>query len=285
MKPVSGILTESVIDHSFSVKRLENDLPYSGSFVRLNYHHILMVESGRGVLVVDEQSFDIAGHKIFLLSKGQICKFENHSDVSGYHLSFGDCFWERVPSSASNCKAVLFNNAAANQQLLPDQAERDEFLILFKILLAEYETKSYTNQMDVLAAYLKIIMVKLANIKIVKEETFDSQDYIVYRKFMELLSSQYHSLHAVNDYSGMLNITPRRLSGLCKRCSNKSAKEIINGQIIAEAKRLLQFSSYTVKEIAYQLHFGTSEQFSHFFKKNTEISPASYRSNFIHIGM
>ncbi|WP_223598854.1 helix-turn-helix domain-containing protein [Chryseobacterium sp. GVT01B] len=285
MKQVSGILTESVIDHSFSVKRLEDEIPYSENFVRLNYHHILMVENGRGVLTVDEHTFDIAGQKIFLLSKGQICKLENHFDICGYLISFGDCFWERVPSSASNCKAVLFNNAAANQQLLPDQTETDEFLSLFKILLTEYKAESYTNQMDVLAAYLKIIMIKLANIKIVKEETFDSQDYIIYRKFMELLSSQFHNLHAVNDYSDMLNITPRRLSDLCKRCSNKSAKEIINGQIVAEAKRLLQFSSYTVKEIAYQLNFGTSEQFSHFFKKNTEISPVNYRSNFIHLGV
>jgi AraC-like DNA-binding protein len=128
-------------------------------------------------------------------------------------------------------------------------------------------------------------MIKLANVKIVKEETFDSQDYIIYRKFMELLSSKYHILHAVNDYSELLNITPRRLSELCKRCANKSAKEIINGQIIAEAKRLLQFSSHSVKEIAYLLNFGASEQFSHFFKKNTAISPANYRSNFIHIGV
>ncbi|RQO40330.1 hypothetical protein DBR39_05110 [Chryseobacterium sp. KBW03] len=285
MKPASRILTESAIDNSFSVKRLDDDVPYSGHFVRLNYHHIVIIESGRGVLTVDHHSFDIAGQEIFLLSKGQICKFENDPAIRGYHISFGDCFWERVPSSASNCKAVLFNNASANQKLEPEQAEIDEFLLLLKNLLTEYKTPSYTNQMDVLAAYLKIIMIKLANVKIVKEETFDSQDYIIYRKFMELLSSQYHSLHAVNDYSLKLNITPRRLSELCKRCSNKSAKEIINGQIIAEAKRLLQFSSHSVKEIAYQLNFGTSEQFSHFFKKNTEISPVSYRSHFIHIGV
>lgn len=285
MKTVSEIVTESVIDHSFSVKRLEDDIPYSGYFVRLNYHHIVMIESGKGVLTIDEHSFDIAGQEIFLLSKGQICRFENVSDICGYHISFGDCFWERVPSSASNCKAVLFNNAAANQKLIPDNAEVEKFLQLFKNLMLEYTASSYTNQMDVLAAYLKIIMIKLANVKIVKEEPFDSQDYIIYRKFMELLSSQYHSLHAVNDYSEMLNITPRRLSELCKRCSDKSAKEIINGQIIAEAKRLLQFSSHSVKEIAYQLNFGTSEQFSHFFKKNTEISPVNYRSKFIHIGI
>ncbi|MEJ5048620.1 helix-turn-helix domain-containing protein [Chryseobacterium culicis] len=285
MKMVSEILTESVIDHSFSVKRLENDIPYSRGFVRLNYHHILMIEKGRGILTVDEHSFDIEDQEIFLLSKGQICRFENNTDIRGYYISFGDCFWEKVPSSASNCKAVLFNNAAANQKLIPDQAETDEFVSLFKNLLTEYQTESYTNQMDVLAAYLKIIMIKLANVKIVSEETFDSQDYIIYRKFMDLLSSQYHSLHAVSEYSELLNITPRRLSELCKRCCHKSAKEIINGQIIAEAKRLLQFSAHSVKDIAYQLNFSTSEQFSHFFKKNTEISPANYRSHFIHIGM
>ncbi|MCW1962323.1 AraC family transcriptional regulator [Chryseobacterium viscerum] len=285
MKPVSGIVTETTIHNSFSIKRLEDDVPYSEEWVRLNYHHIVIIEIGKGVLTIDEHSFDIAAHEIFLLAKGQICRFEKVSSVSGYHISFGDCFWERVPSSASNCKAVLFNNAAANQKLMPDQTEINEFLNLFKNLLTEYNVESYTNQMDVLAAYLKIIMIKLANVKIVKEETFDSQDYIIYRKFMELLSSKYHILHAVNNYSELLNITPRRLSELCKRCANKSAKEIINGQIIAEAKRLLQFSSHSVKEIAYLLNFGTSEQFSHFFKKNTAISPANYRSNFIHIGV
>lgn len=285
MKPVSGIVTEDAIDHSFSVKRLENDIPYAGDFVRLNYHHIVIIENGKGMLMIDESSFDIADRQIFLLAKGQICRFENGSSAHGYYISFGDCFWERVPSSASNCKAVLFNNAAANQKLMPDQVEAEELLSLCNNLLREYNADSYTNQMDVMAAYLKIIMIKLANIKMVKEGAFDSQDYIIYRRFMELLSSQYRSLHAVNDYSERLNITPRRLSELCKRCSDKSAKEIINGQIIAEAKRLLQFSSHSVKEIAYQLHFGTSEQFSHFFKKNTEISPANYRSKFIHIGV
>lgn len=282
MKLASEILSEPSIEHSFSVKRLHDQLLYSGDFVRLSYHHIIMIESGRGMFMVDQHSFEISGQEIFLLSKGQVCKFKNDLSVRGYHISFGDCFWEKVPSSASNCKAVLFNNASANQRLEPDHTEKEEFLNLFKILLTEYKADSYTNQMDVLAAYLKIIMIKLANVKIVKEITFDSQDYIIYRKFMELLSSRFHTLHAVSDYADRLNITSRRLSELCKRCSHKSAKEIINGQIIAEAKRLLQFSSHTVKEIAYQLNFATSEQFSHFFKKNTDISPANYRSTFIH---
>lgn len=285
MKPVLNIVNESLIDQSFAVKRMAGNIPHIGNFIRLHYHGILVVEEGKGILTVDDRSFKMKENTIFLWSKGQVYHFGKQAAVNGFWISFGDCFWEKAPSSASNCKAVLFNNAAANQRLEPNQSEMAEFRSLCNSLLAESEKEQYTNQIDVMAAYLKIMMIKLANIKLVEEETFDSQDYIVYRRFMELLSEQFRHFHAVSDYAEMLNITPRRLSELCKRCSNASAKEIINGQIIAEAKRLLQFSSCSVKDIAYQLNFHTSEQFSHFFKKNTEIAPVNYRSHFINIGI
>ncbi len=279
------IFTEQLIADSFSVERLEKRIVNTEFSSRLNYHRILLVESGTGSLNVDGTFFEIKNHEVFLLSKGQVYQFDPPSIISGYIVSFGDCFWERAPKSASNCKAVLFNNAAANQRLKPDHSEMNELAFLLGALLDEYETPAYTNQMDAMAAYLKIIMIKLANVKITEEGTFNSQDYLLYRKFMELLSSQYCSYHAVSDYAEMLNITARRLSELCRRCSSKSAKEIINGQIVAEAKRSLQFSSNPVKEIAYQLNFNTPEQFSHFFKTNTKISPADYRNQFVSIGM
>ncbi|WP_409079948.1 helix-turn-helix domain-containing protein [Sphingobacterium sp. UME9] len=50
---------------------------------------------------------------------------------------------------------------------------------------------------------------------------------------------------------------------------------------MAEAKRLLQFSAITVKEIAYSFNFNSAEQFSHFFKKNTKLSPLNYRNQFV----
>ncbi|NML21852.1 helix-turn-helix domain-containing protein [Pseudoflavitalea sp. G-6-1-2] len=54
--------------------------------------------------------------------------------------------------------------------------------------------------------------------------------------------------------------------------------------MIDEAKRALQFSARPIKEIAYDLSFSTPEQFSHFFKKNTQIAPVDYRNMFVNIG-
>ena len=285
MKLVKEIFTEPVINNSFSVERIDKCLVDAEVSSRLSYHRIVLVESGTGRLTIDNNSFEIRSHEVFLMSKGQIYKFGNSTIITGYIISFGDCFWEKTPKSASNCKAVLFNNTTANQRLQLNNSEISELSFLFNVLQNEYKAQQYVNQMDALAAYLKIIMIKLANVKLTEEVTFDSQDYILYRKFMELLSSQYRSYHAVNDYAEMLNLTARRLSELCKRCSGNSAKEIIDGQIIAEAKRSLQFSSFPVKEIAYALNFNSSEQFSHFFKKNTNLSPADYRSQFVNIGL
>lgn len=285
MKSVGEIIKEPVIANSFLIDRLDKFVVDGGCPNRLSYHRILLIESGTGTLSIDDSSFDIKSYEIFLMSKGQIYKFENLSIISGYIISFGDCFWEKTPKSASNCKAVLFNNTTVNQRLKLNNAEMSELSFLFNTLLNEYKASEYINQMDVLAAYLKVIMIKLANLKIPEEVTSDNQDYLLYRKFLELLSAHYRNYHAVNKYAEILNITARRLSEICKRCSGISAKEIINGQIVAEAKRFLQFSSNTVKEIAYELSFNTPEQFSHFFKKNTKISPADYRNQFVNIGI
>jgi AraC family transcriptional activator of pobA len=70
----------------------------------------------------------------------------------------------------------------------------------------------------------------------------------------------------VADYANQLGISAQKLTDLTKRCSGRGAKDLINGQLIAEAKRSLQFSSILVKEIAFQLDFSTPDQFSHFFK-------------------
>lgn len=284
MAKTSKILTELPITDSFNVTQLDQQTVDTAYSNRLSYHRILFIASGTGGLVIDDHSFEVSGAEVFLLAKGQVYQFTTPSMLTGYVVSFGDCFWEKTPQSASNCKAVLFNNAAANQRLQPTDAELNALGSLFHTLLAEHQAAPYTNQLDTMAAYLKIIMIKLANIKMTADDRFDSQDYILYRKFMELLSAQYRHHHAVNNYAEQLNLTARRLSELCKRCSNSSAKELINGQIVAEAKRSLQFGSSPVKEIAHQLHFHTPEQFSHFFKKQTNIAPADYRNQFLRIG-
>lgn len=269
---------------SFFVDQLDKVILDEGFATRLCYHRVLLVKTGSGKLSVDNNDYLISGSEIFLMGKGQVYRFYK-SEITGFVLSFGDCFWEKAPASASNCKAILFDNVASNQRLVLAPSEFTELSFLLSTLHDEFIRSPYTNQIDALAAYLKIFMIKLANIKVVDEGTYERQDQILYRNFLELLSKKFKSHREVSDYALMLDITARRLTDICKRCSDSNAKELINGHLVAEAKRSLQFSSSPVKEIAYQLNFSSPEQFSHFFKKATSYSPAHYRDQFINLGV
>lgn len=273
---------EPEIPGSFSINTLLG--AHTGETYRVIYHKIIFIEKGSGVIQVDGKEFSLGEKQLYLISKGQIYGIEKGAEISGMTISFGDCFWERSPASANNCKAVLFNNAADNQRILLEEKDMKELSFLITSLHSEYLLPAYINKLDAMAAYLKIIMIKIANINALLIQGYDNFERQLYRRFLELVSAEYHQSHEVNDYSKQLNITPRRLTELCKRSCGRGAKEIINGQIIAEAKRKLQFTSATIKQIAYQLNFATPEQFSHFFKKNAQDSPTSYRSSFIGLG-
>jgi AraC family transcriptional activator of pobA len=285
---MSNTLTAHIdreIKDSFSVTRLDDKTFATLLLCRLNYHRIFLVKAGSGNLQIDGEIYPVKGNELFLLAKGQVYAFQTNTRVTGYELCFGDCFWEKAPASASNCKAVLFNNAAANQHIPTPATDLHGLETLFNLLHEEYIKDTYINQLDTLAAYLKIIMIKIANVNALLTKGYDSYENQLYRRFVELVSNQYKTTHEVAWFSGQLGVSARNLTEICKRCSGKGAKDIINGQLIAEAKRSLQFSSIPVKEIAYQLNFSAPDQFSHFFKKNTQLSPNDYRDHFVKIGM
>lgn len=284
MLPISYILPEQELDSSFSVKCLRT-IPAASDSYRLSYHRVLYVEKGKGKLQIDDLEYTLADQEIYLASKGQIFTLKAGSSLKAFEISFGDCFWEKAPASASNCKAVLFNNTAANQHIPLQGKDQEELSPLFLLLLQESEKENYVNKPDALAAYLKVIMIKIANVNASLVNGYDNHENQLYRQFIELISQQYRESHEVADYARQMGITARKLTELSKRCSGKGAKEIINGQLLAEAKRALQFSSLPVKEIAYSLNFSSPEQFSHFFKKNVHVSPVEYRTSFLQIGI
>jgi AraC family transcriptional activator of pobA len=285
IKSVFDAKLEKELKDSFSMTNFKDNFNVGPVAYRLTYNRILLIEKGTGEIDIDDQVFQINDREIFLIAKGQVIRFNEDANFSGFELSFGDCFWERSPSSANNCKAVLFNNAANNQQLSLTITDHDHLNALFESLSNEFNSADYVNKLDAMAAYLKIIMIKIANVNAALTMGMDSYENKLYRNFIELISVHYQSSHEVGDYAELMGISARKLTELTKKCSGKGAKDLINGQLIAEAKRDLQFSSRPVKEIAYQLNFSSPDQFSHFFKKNTTISPQDYRMRFVNIGV
>ena len=97
-------------------------------------------------------------------------------------------------------------------------------------------------------------------------------------QFMQLIREHSTCEHQVPFYTEQLCITPRYLYEITTQYMNgKTPKQLIDEQLIAEAKVLLNEPCLSVTEIAELLNFADQSYLSRFFKKNTVMSPKEFR--------
>jgi|GEM_PF-1076645 AraC-type DNA-binding domain-containing proteins len=69
------------------------------------------------------------------------------------------------------------------------------------------------------------------------------------------------------------------LNQTLKKASGKTTQQLIHERIIDEAGVLLRHSNYSIKEIAWMLHFQETAHFLNFYKKHTGTTPKEYRNS------
>lgn len=96
---------------------------------------------------------------------------------------------------------------------------------------------------------------------------------------LDFVNSNMFRTIRVSDLTEALGISQPYLYRIFKEKCGLSPQEKIIDLKIRNAKRLLTQTSMSISNIAYSLGFGTPQDFSKFFKKNTGISPANYRKS------
>ncbi|WP_343561640.1 helix-turn-helix domain-containing protein [Sphingobacterium sp.] len=101
------------------------------------------------------------------------------------------------------------------------------------------------------------------------------------RKFNLLVESNFKMEHEVKFYAGQLNKSPKTLSNVFALLRFPPPSTIIQNRIILEAKRLLNYTDKSAKEMAYLLGFVSPAHFSRFFRQHTGVSISSFREDML----
>ena len=96
-------------------------------------------------------------------------------------------------------------------------------------------------------------------------------------EFNMLIDEFFKEQKLVAFYAEKLNISANYLNILCKKNLKISAGQLIQQRVSTEAKRLLQATSLSIKEVAFELGFVDHAYFSNFFKGQTGITPTGFR--------
>ncbi|MBO4480929.1 MAG: AraC family transcriptional regulator [Bacteroidales bacterium] len=108
---------------------------------------------------------------------------------------------------------------------------------------------------------------------------FKTRGEQICHQFIQLVSANALHEREINYYADQLHLSPKYLAQTIKRITQKTPGEWIHRMIIRHAKTLLYDEALSMQQISDQLNFATPSHFSAFFKRETGLTPSTYRKS------
>jgi len=261
---------------SFSIRDIGDLLAGNDLVQELHRHdffYILALKKGSGDHKIDFNPYTINDHSIFFMRPGQVHQLLLKRGSTGYLMQFtGDFYF-----SSDKPSNQLLRTAGNINYYIP---EADRFQKILTILTCIYE--EYTGKQEkyeqVIKANMGILFIELARQQLGSSSNFDSL-YLQERleDFLVLLETNIFTCKHAAQYAAMMNLSVYQLNTVTKATLGKTCSELINGQIILEAKRCLLATSNQVNQTAYRLGYEDVSYFIRFFKKHTGYPPEAFR--------
>lgn len=239
---------------------------------RHDYQELLWFRAGTGRHVVDSVTERVEGGTFSLVARGQVHTFLETHDLTGFTVCFTDDF---LPSGVWN-PALLFNTPGP-MRTFRAQEDEDAFACrLLGLLLLEYERESGAAHFTVLRPLLIALLHHVERILTVCDQA-QGVEATLARAFLELLERDFKVRHNVAHYARQLGAHPDRLARDVAGSLGRSPKEVILDRVLLEARRMLQFTGLSVKEIAGELGFRDPYHFGRLFKQASGLPPLTFR--------
>lgn len=230
--------------------------------------------SGSATIVADENEFALKKNSVITITSGQVHYFKKTNAVKGYLLEFTFDFFCKNDADME----LIFHNSLfchfAMNELIP--LGRDtvvgEQLQLIKTELAQ---KPYQYLISV-HSRVELVLVEINRSKIKQGSDIYKPDAL-FLKFLEMVRADFKKNLPVKSIAAALGTTELKLNELSKLHTGKTAQNVIYGLLASEARRLFTYEKLSVKEVAYALGFNDPFYFSNFFKKQTGLSPKTYK--------
>ncbi len=244
---------------------------------RHDFFFILFLNTGKGSHAIDFTEYQVLDNSIFFLRPGQVHQLELNADCTGYLMEFNNEFYH--PKNKSSSQRL---RKASNKNYC--KLEVNRFLKLQEILTHIFQeyTSREEGYLDIIKANLEIFFIEFVRQSqkpnsISNEISSYTQER--FEEFLELLEKHITTCKQVSQYTDMMSLSTYQLNEITKTSIGNTPSELINEQIILEAKRYLLATPNQIKDIADHLGYEDVSYFIRFFKKHTRHSPEAFRHN------
>ncbi len=238
---------------------------------------LIWFESENNQLTIDGVNLKFHTHQLICLTEFHQVEIEmiHQAKMIRFNRDFY-CIIDH--DSEVSCKGVLFFGASQLPCFSIPYDELDTFQTVFKLFQAELESKEEMQQ-EMLQMMLKRFLILCTRAYKKQHQLADMgiNQINIIREFNFLVEKYFKTKHTVAEYADLLHKSPKTLSNIFKKLSEKPPLQYIHDRKMLEARRLLRYTDHSIKEIAYELGFDDIQAFSRFFKKQEGTAPSEYR--------
>lgn len=234
---------------------------------------LVLCTSGSTIITVDEKDFELKTNDVITITSGQIHYLKEPDSAKGFILEFTlDFFCKNDKDIELIFHNSLFCHFAMNEVIgLKSNFVEDQLLVIEN----ELSEKPY-QYLTSIHSRIELILVDINRAKVSNGDEIWKPDAL-FLKFLEAVRNNFEKNYSVSDVAEILQTTEGKLNELAKLHTGKTAQNVIYSLVVSEAKRLLTYGNFSVKEVAFKLGFNDPFYFSNFFKKQTDISPKLYK--------
>lgn len=265
----------------FRVYNFEGSLPDQSDLLvphRKDHYLIVLIRRANTRQWIDMASYVVKNNTVYFTGPNQVIVKEGFEQLWSTGIAFTREFLLFQENVSLN-KLPLIENPQNGHELLLNEADIN-FVedVLVKINLENSRPNEWQQRM--LGAHLTVLLTYLSRLYTEQfKDNNTSADKFLLKDFQAKIDECFRELHEVGDYASLLHISAGHLSEVVKMQSGKPAIKHIHERLILETRRQLFHTQNSLKEIAFDLGFSDTSYFSRFFKRETGVTPAAYRTN------
>ncbi|MEO3991033.1 helix-turn-helix domain-containing protein [Pseudocitrobacter cyperus] len=253
-----------------------------GFDIEPHFHDVLIqtlyVTQGSGEATIDGKVWAFVAPCLMVVPARSVHGFRFRENVDGHVITAAQSAIESVAMTAAP-DLLSFVRTPAVLTVEPVSRRGTPFETLFEAIGQEAENSERWQYTAGLALTIALF-VQVARLS-EKAEMADSpaRASLVARieRFRTLLDERCRQRQPVASYAAAMGISCGQLTRICREAFGISAIEAIDRRAVHEARRLLVYSSFSVKQISAELGFRDEAYFGRFFRKQTGLRPGEYR--------
>lgn len=263
----------ALVDSIVKEKHLHN--------LHLNAYCVVLVSQGNCSFDFNGQSQHLHAGEVVLAPPGSTLKdYDMSDDFKGKAICLSsDIIHSLLGSKIGQWNLFVYDQKMHIMQLT--ESFRQQYLCYYELIRFKAKYAKGTNRVETMRAIIKGLLLDMCSVMddyLSDTKADHSHGKILFDRFIDRLSSSSVKYGPVSRYAAELSITPKYLSMLCSKYSNRTATEWIRQYTKEDIRFNLCNTTLSMKEICNKMGFANISFFANYVHKYFGKTPGELRN-------